>query len=272
VLNGRSIHHPRRKLLGGPSAINSHALVYPSKDNIDAWSSPTLGNPGWDWEHLEPYSKKFQTINPPTSTLQGEKGIELSKEDLLLSGPVLTSYPLRPDKLRTAWIETFQNLGCLASGGPLSSDGVGALTTTYAIENDTRERSHAGNAYLQAVRSRPNLHLRTNAVVERFLFEKNDDGDMVATGVQYTFEGKLCVAGTRGQVLVCAGAFQSPQILETSGIGTKDRLISHGIDCVYENPNVGGKFMVCCSQQHFDTAFCAQKIYKTMLCATYLPK
>lgn len=243
--------------MGGSSAINSHALVYPSKENIDAWSSPYLGNPGWDWEHLEPYFKKFQTINSPTPTVQGEKGIELSKEDLLLSGPVQASYPLRPDKLRMAWIETFENLGCLASGGPLSSDGVGALTTTCAIENETRERSHAGNAYLQAVRSRPNLHLLTNAVVERILFGENDDGDMVATGVQYTFEGKLCVAGTRRQVLVCAGAFQSPQILELSGIGPKDRLVSHNIDCVYNNPNVGGMFMVFCSRQHFDTAICA---------------
>jgi hypothetical protein len=68
--------------------------VYPSKENIDAWASPTLGNLGWDWEHMERYFKKFQTVNPPSSTIQGEKGIELSDRHALLSGPIQASYPL----------------------------------------------------------------------------------------------------------------------------------------------------------------------------------
>ena len=218
--------------------------MYPSKENIDAWASPTLGNPGWDWEHLEPYYRKFQTINPPSPTILEERGIELRNEDVLLSGPIQASYPLCPDKLRTAWIETFQNLDCLATGGPLSSDGVGALTTTCAIENRSRERSHAGNAYFQPVRSRPNLHLLTNAVVERILFEKSGNSEMVASGVQYTLEGRICTATTRGQVLLCAGAFQSPQILELSGIGSQDLLQSNGINCTYHNPDVGGRVLL----------------------------
>ena len=224
--------------------------MYPSKENIDAWTSPTLGNPGWDWEHLEPYFKKFQTINPPSATIQGERGIELPNGDVLLSGPIQASYPLGPDKLRTSWIETFQNLDCLATGGPLSSDGVGALTITCAIENRSRERSHAGNAYFQPVRSRPNLLLLTNAIAERILFEKNGNDEMVASGVQYFLEGRTCTAKTRGQILICAGAFQSPQILELSGIGSKDVLQSHGIDCIYHNPNVGGRFLVFRWRQH----------------------
>lgn len=191
---------------------------------------------------MEPYFQKFQTINPPTSTIRGEKGIE-SNGDVLFSGPIQASYPIRPDKLREAWIETFQNLECLASRCPLYLDGVGALTTTCAIENESRERSHAGNAYFQAVSYRPNLHLLTNAVVERIVFDTSDSGDIVATGVQYTFEGKLCTAGTQGQVLVCAGALQSPQILELSGIGPRDHLLSYGIDCLYHNSNMGGTFL-----------------------------
>ena len=241
ALNGRQIHHPRGKMVGGSSAINSHALLYPSRENIDAWASPVLGNVGWDWKHLEPYFRKFQTVNPPGSSIKLEEDIDFSNETIPSSGPIQASYPLSTNQIRRAWIETFRNLDCLARGGPLSSDGVGALTITCAIDNSLRERSHAGIAYLQAASSRSNLYLLENALATRIIFEKDPDGVMLATGVEYTLGGEQYTAATRGQVLVCGGAFHSPQILELSGIGMRERLLALGIHCIYNNPNVGGK-------------------------------
>lgn len=107
-----------------------------------------------------------------------------------------------------------------------------------SIDPRTWERSHAGSAYYAPVADRPNLHLLVESLVEKIILEKSES-DVVATGVQFTRNGRCEIRKARKEVLLCAGVFQSPQILELSGIGSRKLLQSHGIDIVVENTNVG---------------------------------
>ena len=100
------------------------------------------------------------------------------------------------------------------------------------------ERSHAGSAYYAPVADRPNLHLLTDAYVEKIILDKSES-TVTATGVQYTYNGRPEVRKAKNEVLLCAGVSQSPQILELSGIGSPKLLESHEIDVKVENPNVG---------------------------------
>ena len=93
-LNGRRIKHPRGRVVGGTSAINSLAIIYPSAAGIDAWAA--LGNEGWDWNTLAPYFRKFQKITPPGNEVKKELKIIHTDEHISQSkGPIHTSFPLR---------------------------------------------------------------------------------------------------------------------------------------------------------------------------------
>lgn len=121
---------------------------------------------------------------------------------------------------------------------PLSGQSTGGFSYLSSIDPKTWERSHAGSAYYTPVADRPNLHLLTESLVEKIIFDKSES-DVVATGVQFIHNGRSEVREARMEVLLCAGAFQSPQLLELSGIGSSKLLKSHGIDVLVENPNVG---------------------------------
>ena len=156
------------------------------------------------------------------------------------SGPIHTSFPQQSHPLQAAWVETFEALGCAVKDDPIQGKAVGGLTLTNAIDPAKGERSHAGVAYLKPALGRPNLDIITNAVVEKLVFDTRYESDLVTNGVQYIKNGQHYIARARREVVICAGAFQSPQILELSGIGSKSILNSHGIECLYDNPNIGG--------------------------------
>ena len=245
ALNGRIVKHPRGKIVGGSSAINSHALIYPSKICLDAWAD--LGNQDWDWEHMLPYYYRFQTIHHPSEAVQKRLHVEYVDRfnGPRLSGPIDASFPLSSERLQEAWIETFRNRDCAVSDNLFSGNTIGGVTSTCAITPGLQERSHAGNAYFSPAASRSNLHLVTEALVHRVLFDRSADGDLVAKGVEYSHHGKKSTVGARREVLICAGAFQSPQVLELSGIGSASLLKSNGIEPVYDNPYVGGTSYSC---------------------------
>ncbi|MCJ1403253.1 hypothetical protein MMC11_006476 [Xylographa trunciseda] len=237
-LNGRRIPQGRGKVLGGSSAINVLALVYPSKASIDTWAQ--LGNKGWDWAGLEPYYKKFNTYNPPSTDTA--KSLGTSYIDTRIqgtSGPIHSCFPEFHGPLGDAWIKTFQNLGLPNTGDPLSGTSLGGFSYMSTINPKTWERSHAGSGYYAPVADRPNLHVITERLVEKLAIERSDAGDISATGVYISHEGKSTLLRARMEVLLCAGAFQSSQLLELSGIGNPEVLRKHGIDVIVENVHVG---------------------------------
>lgn len=214
------------------------ALIYPAQSSIDAWAK--LGNKGWDWETLAPYYRKFHTFNAPSD--ETTEALATSYIDEAIqgkSGPIQSCFPEFHGPLGKAWPETFKNLNFALTSDPLSGQSTGGFTFLSSVDPRTRERSHAGSAYYAPIVDRPNLHLLTDTLVEKIVFAKSETATVTATGVQFTHKGSCQVRKARNEVLLCAGVFNSPQILELSGVGSSKLLQSHGINVVVESLNVG---------------------------------
>ncbi|KAK0263529.1 hypothetical protein LTS09_002721 [Friedmanniomyces endolithicus] len=226
-IEGRTVKQPRGRVLGGSSAINSFALIYPSAAGLDAWAD--LGNDGWDWTGMKPYFRKFQTVCAPSETVRRELGLSHHDESVRETcGPLRACFPQVVYPRQKVWLETFRTLELENRVEAMDGKALG-----------TRERSHAGNAFFAPVRERANLRLVCGATVRRIVFDKEADGLLNATGVQYTVNGVEHQVSVRKEVILAAGVFGSPQILELSGIGSPRILGEHGIDVAYANPNVG---------------------------------
>lgn len=236
-LDNRPMKHPRGRAVGGSSAINSLAIIYPSASDIDAWAE--LGNESWDWKTLAPYFLKFQTIVPPNEDVKEQLNIIHSDESIRKSnGPIETVFPSRVTPLQKTWINTFHTLGLENVSDPLNGYAIGGHTSTCHITGDRHERSHAGVAYLDPILERPNVTVLTNAVVHKLLIEKDSTGPIVR-GAQYSQNGILHKVSATREVILAAGTFNTPQVLELSGIGNPDILAEHGIDTIYANAAVG---------------------------------
>ncbi|KAG9698725.1 alcohol oxidase, partial [Aureobasidium melanogenum] len=236
-LNNRRIKHPRGRAIGGSSAINSLAIIYPSASDIDVWAE--LGNEDWDWNTLAPYFLKFQTIVPPNEEVKKQLNIVHSDESIQNSnGPIQASFPSKVTALHKTWINTFRTLNLENVSDPLTGDAIGGHTSTCHITGDLHERCHAGVAYLDPVLNRPNLTVFTNALVHKLMIETHSSRPIVR-GVVYSQHGVLHKVSARREVILAAGTFNTPQILELSGVGNPRVLKEHGIDVVYANPAVG---------------------------------
>ncbi|KAH0397163.1 alcohol oxidase, partial [Aureobasidium melanogenum] len=236
-LNNRRIKHPRGRAIGGSSAINSLAIIYPSASDIDVWAE--IGNDDWDWNTLAPYFLKFQTIVPPNEEVKKQLNIIHSDESICKSsGPVQASFPSKVTALHKTWINTFHTLSLENTSDPLTGHAIGGHTSTCHITGDRHERSHAGVAYLDPVLDRPNLTVFTNALVHKLIIEDGSSGPIVR-GVSYSQHGVLHRVSAKREVILAAGTFNTPQILELSGIGNPRILEEHGIDLVYANSAVG---------------------------------
>ncbi|KAI0838420.1 putative GMC oxidoreductase [Hypoxylon sp. FL0890] len=222
-LGGREVQFSIGQLVGGSSALNGLSFSATSKANVDAWAA--LGNPGWDWPNLIRAVKKSFTLTLPSGETEG-------------SGPLQVVYPDEDDGWPQVWRDTISALGFPGTNDPFSGEVCGALVVPDSIQPSTRERSFAGNAYLELAKDRPNLTVWANTVVDRILFNRGNN-DIVATGVQYTKDGKTQTVKARKEVLLTAGTIHSPKLLELSGIGDRRLLESLGIEVVIDNPHVG---------------------------------
>ena len=225
-------------MLGGSSAINLLAMVYPSRASIDTWAR--LGNRDWDWEHLLPYYWKFISYNKPSEQTAKDLGTDYFDESLQgRSGPIQGTFAEFHGPLSHAWLETFEALNLKVGEDQGAGNYLGGLSIQSAVDSKTMERSHAGSAYYEPIANRSNLHVFTETVVEKILLNTTDGGRTRATGVQISRNNKKETKLASREVLLCAGVFQSPQLLELSGIGSSQLLKSRGIDIAIDNPDVG---------------------------------
>ena len=212
--------------------MNLHKMVYPSKSGIDAWGE--LGNSDWNWDKLAPYYRKFHTFTSPSK--EAEEFLSLRWIDKMMhgtSGPIKTSYGKANGPLEKAWPETFKNLGFQMNGDPISGKAIGGYAAMTSVDPVTRTRSYAGSGYYSPnVAQRTNLDVLTEAMVTRIIL--NED---VASGVEFVKNGTHIINAK--EVILAAGALQSPQLLELSGIGSSEILEAHGINVLVDNPNVG---------------------------------
>ncbi|KAF7922636.1 hypothetical protein BELL_0148g00020 [Botrytis elliptica] len=240
-LGNRTIGLPGGRLLGGSSAINAQAFIAASKVGLDAWKE--LGNEGWDWDSMEPYYKKCHTVEIPSDKLRKELGLNhlTSSNNPGSDGPIQTSYPPKMDAVRKAWVDTFNALKYEMSENAFSGSSIGGFVNNSTVNGVTKERSYSANAYFKPVQSRSNLHLVTDALVEKIILDK-ESGESIAKGVKVTIKGVEHIFQAGREVIVAAGALNSPKILELSGIGDSELLRSLGIDVYVDNSNVGENF------------------------------
>ena len=189
---------------------------------------------------MKPYYTKVYSLKPLQSELKEHLGIDWMKEDNdAPSGPIQLSYPgSLGDLIPKSWIETFKRLGYHMTEDPFSGKPMGAFSCLASISLDTKERSYATTAYYAPVAERKNLHLLTGLSVDKIL-TKQHLSKLYATGVQFQRNGDIVTVKARKEVILAAGCFQSPKILETSGIGAAELLRSHKIDIKIDNPYVG---------------------------------
>ncbi len=210
---------PRGKGLGGSSSINAMIYIRGVAQDYDLWRQ--YGNPGWSWDDVLPYFKKFEDHPHPERHPAHSAGGELG----------ITETPQRYEILG-AW-----TCAAVETGIPETDDfnrgdneGVGPAQATI---KGGRRRS-AAEAFLRPVLSRRNLHVVTNAQATRLLF----DGRRV-TGVEYAPNGGMARADASCEVVVAAGAIGSPQLLQLSGVGPADVLARCGVEMRHALPGVG---------------------------------
>ncbi len=217
-LNGRRGYQPRGRGLGGSSSINAMLYVRGQREDYAHWAAQ--GNPGWDWDGVLPYFLKAEHNERGASPLHGT------------GGPLNVMDPMCPSETAGFFIEAARQAGL-----PLNPDfngerqeGVGL----YQVTQKGGERCSAAKAYLTPNLGRPNLKVITGAAVQRVVL----DGRR-ATGVQVRIDGQLQQLSARREVIVSAGALQSPQLLMLSGIGAGAHLQQQGVAVLHDLPGVG---------------------------------
>jgi choline dehydrogenase len=217
-LNDRRIYHARRKVLGGSSSING--MIFQRGNPLDyaRWA----GDPGmqdWDYPHCLPYFKRMETCLAGADDFRGG------------DGPLVLERGPATNPLFTAFFEAVQQ-----AGYQLTDDVNGYRQEGFAPFDRNLHRGRrlsAARAYLHPVLSRPNLTVRTRALVTQIEL----DGGR-ATGVQYRRAGRLRTA-SGGEVILSGGAINSPQLLQLSGIGSRAVLAAAGVNVAHELPGVG---------------------------------
>ena len=236
-LNNRRIIQPRGKVLGGSSSINGLVYIRGQKEDFDLWRQ--LGNAGWSWDDVLPYFKKAESQQRGADEYHGG------------DGPLSVSDQTEPHELCEAFIAAGQQTGIPRNDdfNGASQEGVGYFQTT----SRKGLRCSTAVGYLRPARKRPNLTVVTAALTTRILF----DGTR-AIGIAFTRGGEPMVARAAGEVILSAGAINSPQVLQLSGVGPGGLLRGLGIDIVREVPGVGANL-----QDHFQTRMvfrCSRKI------------
>ena len=226
-------------MLGGSSAINFCANVYPSKANFEAWKA--LGNDGWGAEELAPYFRKYSAFTPPSVETKELLNIDYINEGLHgKSGPVPVTIPDVYGPFQQSWAKTLDKLGWCNTDDPIEGEKLGTFACGLTIDPETKTRGYAASAYYSSeVAKRRNLEVLTETFVEKILTQ-NANGSVEATGVRVvTKDGTQHDIMARKEVVLSAGTIQSPLILELSGIGQKQLLEKHNIPVVLDSPGVG---------------------------------
>jgi choline dehydrogenase-like flavoprotein len=225
-LNGRLGYQPRGKTLGGSSSINAMMYVRGHRWDYDHWAS--LGNAGWSYEALLSYFRR------------SENNADIRNEYHGNDGPLHVSYLRSPSPFFQLCIDAAVQSGLKHTIDFNGAEQEGIGYTQVMQKNG--ERCSAAKAFITPNLSRRNLRVETNAFTTRILFEGKR-----AIGVEYRQVGKTLTIRARREVIVSAGAFQSPHLLMLSGIGAGEELRRHGIPVLHHLPGVGRNL-----QDHLD--------------------
>jgi len=216
-LNGREEYWPRGKTLGGTSAINAMMYVRGNPRDYDRWAE--LGNDGWEYDEMLPYFKRMEDWEGGASEHHGE------------DGPLRVEQEHPYGDVTNALIDAAVEVGFDRNDDVNAGDQEGMGPLPLTVEGGVRQSTAA--AYLHPVLDRDNLTAETGAQVTQVTF----DGD-TATGVEYVQDG-VKRSATADEVILSAGAVDTPKLLMLSGVGPAAHLEEHGVDVRHELPGVG---------------------------------
>jgi len=218
-LNGRRGYQPRGKVLGGSSSINSMIYIRGQREDYENWAA--AGNPGWAWDDVLPYFKRSENNERGANDWHGR------------GGPLNVMDLMAPNRISSVFVQA-----AVQAGYPANADfnaGVQEGVGLYQVMQKGGERCSAAKAFLTPVLGqRKNLQVLTDTLVSRVLLEGRR-----AVGVEVLQGGAARQLQASREVLLCAGALQSPQILQLSGIGDGELLRGLGIDSLHHLPGVG---------------------------------
>ena len=217
-MNNREIYWPRGKVLGGSSAINGLIFIRGQSTDFDRWEQ--LGNLGWGWDNVLPYFIRMEKNQRGAGPLRGR------------DGPLGVSDIGDKDQLAEAFIQACQQVGI-----PVNDDFNGSRQEGagfYQLTTWRGKRCSTAVAYLRPARNRNNLKIEPDALATKILMDKKR-----AYGVTYMKDNQVFSVHANREVIISAGAVQSPQLLQLSGLGPEDLLKRHGIDLVHHLPGVG---------------------------------
>ncbi len=229
-LNGRRGYQPRGKALGGSSAINAMLYVRGHRQDYEEWAD--LGCEGWNWDQVAPYFLKAEHNHAITDEHHAQGG-PLSVADGLSNNPINEAFIAAAEGMQVRQTSDFNGA---------RQEGVGRFQVTQFRGGDKHgERCSTAAAYLHP-HQRSNLKILTKAHIAKVVIE-----DGRAVGARYLQKGKEHKIRANREVILSAGAFGSPQILQLSGVGNPDDLKAHGIEPVHDLPGVGQNL-----QDHLD--------------------
>ncbi|XUX13027.1 GMC family oxidoreductase [Aminobacter sp. BA135] len=217
-LNGRSLAYPRGKVMGGCSSINGMIYMRGQAADYDHWRQ--LGNPGWGWDDVLPLFQKSEDHHGLAGPFHGQNG-ELRVERQRLSWPILDAVREAAEELGVPQVDDFN-----------TGDNFGS--SYFEVNQKSGFRFNAVRAFIRPVRHRKNLTILTHAQAERIVFS----GRRVS-GIDLRVGGKPVHVKVQGELILCAGAIGTPQLLQLSGVGPAPLLQRHGIEVVHNLPGIG---------------------------------
>ena len=217
-MHDRRIYWPRGWVVGGSSTVNGMIWVHGTPREYDLWAED--GCPGWSYADLRPWFRKIESYTGGDAASRGR------------SGPVSVTEFKPVDALPDAFLDSVQQAGVVDRVADYNARGLGGSYLQFNTRNGVRCNTRM--AYLDPAQGRSNLVIRTGALVSRVLLEHGR-----AVGVRARLLGEEGDFRATREVILCGGAFNSPQLLELSGIGRREVLAAAGVPLLHELPMVG---------------------------------
>ncbi|CAH1646444.1 unnamed protein product [Spodoptera littoralis] len=224
-LKTKTIHNRRGKMLGGSSGTNFMFYVRGNQKDYDRWAQE--GNEGWNWDNVTTYFRKSEKIKDESIIKSDAANLHGSEGFLTVTQPAWGD--VTKDYLN-AFREQGHDILLDYNGHQQLGYGMSSFTS------DEKTRQNTANAFLSPIKNRKNLHVLKNTLVRKILVNKNKR----AIGIEARHPGgQIIKLNARNEVILSAGAINTPQLLMLSGIGPKDHLEEMKIDIVLDSPNVG---------------------------------
>ena len=236
-LNGRSLLYPRGKTLGGCSSINGMIYMRGQARDYDNWAALT-GEPAWNWENSLQDFKKHENHYKLDEGADPVTGDNSRFSDMHGHG---REWRIEKQRLRWDVLDSFSD-AAVENGIEKTDDfnsGDNAGVGYFDVNQRSGWRWNTSKAFLRPVKTRPNLTIWTEAQVEKLMFDKDADGQLRCTGARVNHKGESVNVSAAKETVLSAGAVNSPQILQLSGVGPAALLKEHGIDVVMDSPYVG---------------------------------